>query len=60
MKPGDRVYISGKTHPWKGQAGTLEALTDFGPPSLKMNGWRVKLDNGMSCFAKPLEITKIK
>ena len=53
MKPGDRVFITGPNHPWKGHAGELVAYEQYGPgQGLKWWGWRVKLDgNCGECYA---------
>lgn len=57
--PGDRVLIKKKGHPWNGQAGELLAYEQYGPPSLKMEGWRVALDNSVSTYAKQEEMVLV-
>lgn len=53
LKAGDRVFITGYDHPWKGHAGNLIAYETYG---LGWTGWRVKLDGWAGeCYAKPEE-----
>ena len=51
LKDGDRVFIVGKGHPWKGKAGNLIAYEKYG---LGWMGWRVELDDpfGQECYAR--------
>lgn len=57
-REGDRVYLLGN-HPWKDHVGTLIAEERYGPPFMRKTGWRVKLDNGQSCYAQPSEFSKV-
>lgn len=42
FKPGDRVRITARDHPWRGHCGTIsEAFTSPSAPDLK---WRVSID----------------
>ena len=59
LKPGDRVFITGYDHPWKGKTGELIAFETYGPgpPPLKWTGWRVKLDGwDGECYANASEL----
>lgn len=56
-KPGDRVFIHGKGHPWQTHAGELLAYEEYGPGGgLKWKGWRIRLDNGFECYANSEEL----
>lgn len=56
-KPGDRVFIHGKDHPWQGYAGELVAYEPYRPAEFGWHGWRIKLDgNNGSCYARPEEM----
>ena len=59
MQIGDRVQIIGK-HPWTGTEGTLGVYGSYGLSILKLKGWLVKLDNGQNCYAKPINLQKIR
>lgn len=48
MNAGDRVFIVG-AHPWTGYSGELVSLDDISV--LKGSRWRVRLDNGVECYA---------
>jgi hypothetical protein len=53
MNKGDRVVIVGN-HPWATNAGEL--LTWEVLPVIGTRMWRVVLDGGMECYAKPENI----
>ena len=43
FKPGDRVRITGRGHPWRGHTGTIsELFSSASDPDLK---WRVSLES---------------
>lgn len=57
MKQGDRVLIIGN-HPWKSNAGTY-----IGDEIIQITGiakHKIRLDNGISCFADDKNIRIIK
>ena len=53
LEKGDRVVIVGD-HPWATCAGEL--LTWEVLPLVRTKMWRVVLDEGMECYAKPENI----
>ena len=53
MEKGDRVVIVGN-HPWATHAGELLTWEVLHPIRTRM--WRVVLDEGMECYAKPENI----
>lgn len=46
LKHGDRVTITGASHPWQGQSGTLVE-----PESGAVFPWMVAMDHGATMFA---------
>lgn len=58
LKAGDRVYLFGN-HSWADHMGTLVAEEIYGPLFCRKTGWRIKLDNGSSCYAKPSDFSKV-
>lgn len=52
---GDHVKLLGD-HPWAGSTGTLVRFETYG---LGWLGWLVKLENGHSCYADPVKLSKI-
>lgn len=57
MKQGDRVAIV-SNHPWKGQAGEF-----VGDEVIQITGQlkhKIRLDNGISCFADDKNLKVIK
>ncbi len=56
MKPGDRVLINDRGHPWYGYSGILGQLLNQNNSSAR-GMYAVDLDNGMAagCFLRQLE-----
>jgi len=52
LKPGDKVVISDKAHPWHGKAGEYVEHQKTFVGTLAV----VKLDNGISCMARDPQI----
>jgi hypothetical protein len=57
MKQGDRVVIIGN-HPWKGKSG--EFISDEVIQITGIAKHKIRLDNGISCFADDKNIRVIK
>ena len=56
LKPGQRVMITDKNHPWHGERGTLESYGTYGLPCLNLQGWLIKLDIGHGTYAKGKQV----
>jgi hypothetical protein len=56
LTDGDTVKVTGGSHPWFGERGTLVAFEEYG---LGWKGWRVALDNGAECYASTLQLQRI-
>ena len=58
LKPGDRITITNRGHPWAGRTGQLLAFELY--PGTKWWGWRIRLDFpcGHECYAKAEELMR--
>jgi len=57
MRPGDRVYISGKKHPHHGESGELISFGRYRLECLNLTGWLLRLDDGShECYAKEADL----
>lgn len=55
--PGDHVVVK-KGHPHATMAGTLVVYEPYGPAMFGWKGWRVRLDDGIECYANPEKLRK--
>lgn len=53
---GIRAAIVEPRHPWHGEIGTLIEYGPYGPKSLGMTGWKLRLPNGFETYARPREL----
>jgi hypothetical protein len=53
VKPGDRVVICRRSHPWYGRAGVITA--PFSSPRTDL-AWVIELDNGRECCAARADV----
>lgn len=56
LRPGDRVTITDKDHPWHGERGRLESYGSYGLPMLNLQGWLINLDIGHRTYAKGKQV----
>jgi hypothetical protein len=58
MKPGDRVVICRRSHPWYGRAGVITRAygSECGDiPRLGLD-WVIQLDSGRECCAESADV----
>lgn len=56
LQPGMRVLVTGPRHPWRHAEGTLQWFGHYGPIVFNWTGWKVRMDDGGSFFAKSSEL----